>query len=71
MYNTDLSDTGDVIVGKLENFTDVKGKTISVEGINSYSHLFLIRALESVGLDESDIHLINLPATNVTDALDR
>ena len=49
MYNTDLSDTGDVIVGKLENFTDVKGKTISVEGINSYSHLFLIRALESVG----------------------
>ena len=71
VYNTDLSDTGDVIVGKLENFTDVKGKTISVEGINSYSHLFLIRALESVGLDESDIHLINLPATNVTDALDK
>ncbi len=71
VYNTDLSDTGDVIVGKLDNLTDIKGKTVSVEGINSYSHLFLIRALESVGLDESDIHLINLPATNVTDALDK
>jgi NitT/TauT family transport system substrate-binding protein len=71
VYNTDVSDTGDVIVGKLNNLTEVKGKTVSVEGINSYSHLFLIRALESIGLDESDIHLINLPSTNVTDALDK
>ena len=71
VYNTDVSDTGDVIVGKLNNLTEVKGKTVSVEGINSYSHLFLIRALESIGLDESDIQLINLPSTNVTDALDK
>jgi NitT/TauT family transport system substrate-binding protein len=71
VYNTDVSDTGDVIVGKLDNLTEVKGKTVSVEGINSYSHLFLIRALESIGLDESDIQLINLPSTNVTDALDK
>jgi NitT/TauT family transport system substrate-binding protein len=71
VYNTDLSDTGDVLVGKLNNITEAKGKTFSVEGINSYSHLFLIRALESVGLGENDIRLINLPATNVTSALDK
>jgi NitT/TauT family transport system substrate-binding protein len=71
VYNTDLSDTGDVLVGKLNNLTEVRGKTVSVEGINSYSHFFLIRALQSAGLGEEDIQLINLPATNVSSALDK
>ena len=33
----------DAIVGKGNNLSDVKGKKIGVEGINTFSHLFCIK----------------------------
>ena len=77
VYAVDLSNTGDVIIGNLNNsitnatLADVKGKKISVEGINSFSHLFVLKALEKVGLGEGDVGIANVPAQNVTNELEK
>ena len=77
VYAVDLSNTGDVIIGNLNNsitnatLADVKGKKISVEGINSFSHLFVLKALEKVGLGEGDVEIATVPAQNVTSELEK
>ena len=77
VYAVDLSNTGDVIIGNLNNsitnatLADVKGKKISVEGINSFSHLFVLKALEKVGLGEGDVEIASVPAQNVTRELEK
>jgi NitT/TauT family transport system substrate-binding protein len=81
VYAVDLSNTGDVIIGNVNNtindstnnatLADVKGKKISVEGINSFSHLFVLKALEKVGLGEGDIGIASVPAQNVTRELEK
>ena len=52
VYHIDSSQSGDAVISKLKNLTDLKGKKIGVEGINSFSHLFVLKALEKVGLGE-------------------
>lgn len=77
VYAVDLSNTGDVIIGNLNNritnatLADVKGKIISVQGINSFSHLFVLKALEKVGLGEGDVGIATVPAQNVTQELEK
>ena len=73
VYAIDFSNTGDVIIGNVNSssnsnttLADVKGKKISVEGINSFSHLFVLKALEKVGLGEGDVEFASVPAQNVT-----
>lgn len=65
VYNLDSSYKADAIVGKGNNLTDVKGKKVGVEGINSFSHLFVLKSLEKVGLAEGDIEFVNVAAENV------
>lgn len=49
VYAIDFSNTGDVIIGTGNNsssnstLADVKGKKVSVEGINTFSHLFVLK----------------------------
>jgi ABC-type nitrate/sulfonate/bicarbonate transport system substrate-binding protein len=66
----DYSDTADVIVGS-QNITlaDLKGKKIGIEGINSYSHIFVLQALANAGLYERDVQFENIPAQNILKAL--
>ena len=77
VYAVDLSNTGDVIIGNLNNsinnptLADVKGKKISVEGINSFSHLFVLKALEKVGLGEGDVEIATVPVQNVKRELEK
>jgi NitT/TauT family transport system substrate-binding protein len=81
VYAVDLSNTGDVIIGNVNNtindstnnttLADVKGKKISVEGINSLSHLFVLEALAKVGLGEGDVEIASVPAENVTQELEK
>jgi len=77
VYAIDLSNTGDVIIGNINNssnnttLADVKGKKISVEGINSFSHLFVLKALEEAGLKEGDVEIASVPAQNVTHELEK
>ena len=73
VYISDQSVTADVIAAKpeLTHIKDLKGKTIGVEGINSFSHLFVLTALEKAGLRESDYSIKNIGAQDVTDAIGR
>ncbi len=82
VFAVDYSDTADAIVGKpndknpTANFTnyslaEVQGKKIGVQGINSFSHLFILKALEKAGLNEGDVEFVDVPAQNVTRALEK
>lgn len=70
VYVSDYSFTGDVIVGRVDNLLDLKGKTVGVEGINTFSHIFVIKALESAGLQEHDVKFKNVDAHKVLEALE-
>lgn len=63
-YISDHSVKGDVIYAlpDIQSVTDLKGKTIGVEGINSFSHLFVLSALEKHGLTEGDVFFKNINA---------
>ena len=82
VFAVDYSDSADAIVGKrngndtIVNFTnyrlaEVQGKKIGVQGINSFSHLFILKALEKAGLNEGDVEFVDVPAQNVTRALEK
>jgi NitT/TauT family transport system substrate-binding protein len=71
VYNVDSSSLADAIVGNGKNLSDVKGKKIGVDGINSFSHFFVLKSLEKVGLNEGDVEFVNIPILNVTSALQK
>jgi len=71
VFNTDSSYKADVIVGNGNNLSDVKGKRIGVDVINSFSHFFVLKSLEKVGLGEGDVQFVNVPVQNVTSALQK
>ena len=71
VYNVDSSFNADAIVGKGNNLSDVKGKKIGVDGINSFSHFFVLKSLEKAGLEEGDVQFVNIPPQNITQALQK
>jgi NitT/TauT family transport system substrate-binding protein len=71
VYNIDTSNTAGAIVGKGNSLSDVKGKKLGVDGINSFSHLFVLKSLEKIGLTEGDVQFVNVPILNVTSALQK
>jgi NitT/TauT family transport system substrate-binding protein len=66
----DYSGTGDVILGS-KNMTvgDLKGKRIGVEGLNTYSHIFVLQTLAKAGLYEKDVQFANIAAQDMVKAL--
>jgi NitT/TauT family transport system substrate-binding protein len=76
VYAMDFSNTGDVIIGTKNSgnnftFADLNGKKIGVEGINTFSHLFVLKALQEIGLKEGDVEIVSIPAQNVTLEMDK
>lgn len=69
VYNIDTSYYADAIIGSVENLTEVKGKKVGVEGINSFSHIFMLRSLENVGLSEEDVEFANILGKDIPDAI--
>ena len=71
VYITDFSNGGDVIVSKLDikTIADLKGKTISVDKLNGFNHIFLVELLRINGLSESDVTVVPLIASEVPEAL--
>jgi NitT/TauT family transport system substrate-binding protein len=67
----DYSGTADAIIGA-QNTTiaDLKGKKIGIEGINTFSHIFVLQALAKAGLYEKDVQFENIPAQDILQALD-
>jgi len=71
VYIADFSNGGDVLVSKLDIKTimDLKGKTVSIDKLNSFNHIFLVELLRINGLEESDLKIIPIIASEVPDAL--
>lgn len=72
VYVIDNSNTADMIVAKPEfqSLGDLRGKVIAFDGINSFSHLFVIKALEKFKIYEGQFHSTNLPMAEVLSALE-
>jgi len=72
VYLIDYSNTSDMIVAQPQYhaLSELRGKTIAFDGINSFSHLFVIKALEHIGIREGDFHTMNLPMKEVLPALE-
>ena len=67
VFATDYSMSGDVIVGKglAGNLLGLKGKTVAHGGLNTFSHLFVVKALEQAGIDELEVAYRSVPAHEV------
>ncbi len=70
VYLTDYSETGDVIVGSVNSIEELHGKTIGVEGVNTFSHIFALRTIESYGMTEADISFEIVLASDVVKKID-
>ena len=68
VYVVCSSRANDVIVGRSEfdSLADLKGKKVGFEGVNTSSHVFVLKALEKAGVAESDIYF---ESTYVSDIL--
>jgi len=70
VYLMDYSQTGDVIVGSINSVEELKGKTIGVDGINTFSHIFALKTIESHGMTEGDVFFEIVVASDVVKKLD-
>jgi len=70
VYLMDYSETGDVIVGSVNSIEELKGQTIGVEGINTFSHIFALKTIESYGMTEGDIFFEIVLAQDVVKKID-
>jgi NitT/TauT family transport system substrate-binding protein len=66
----DFSNGNDMVVAKagIKSVKDLKGKKIGVE-VGFVDHLLLLKALESAGLQEKDVTLVNMPTNQTAQAL--
>ena len=69
----DQSIKGDIIVARPEitRLEDLKGKKIGVEGINSFSHLFVLSVLKKHGINEGDVFFANIGAQHLVEAIEK
>jgi len=70
VYLMDYSETGDVIIGSVNSIEELKGQTIGVEGINTFSHIFALKTIESFGMSEGDVFFEIVLAQDVAKRLD-
>ncbi|MBF0158576.1 MAG: ABC transporter substrate-binding protein [Magnetococcales bacterium] len=73
VYIADYSQSGDVIVGRpeLASLADLKNRTVAFEEVNSFSHIFVLQALERYGIDESQVLMKVSPSDQVVADLDQ
>ncbi len=73
VYTSDYSNTGDVIIAKprFNSLKELRGKTVGFEGLNSFSHLFVLKVLEKAGLKEQDLMFKNVDGQDVLKALEK
>jgi len=66
----DFSDGNDMVVAApgISSVEELKGKTVGVE-IGFVGHLILLNALETAGLSEDDVTLVNVPTNETPQAL--
>ena len=69
----DYSKDGDVILAKpgITSISELKGKTISFEGVNTFSQIFVINSLLKAGIEESEVRFKNVGAMDFLLAAER
>lgn len=69
---TDRSVKGDMLIGRpqFQTLQDLRGKTVGIEGINTFSHIFVLKLLENAGLKESEVRFKNINGRDVLKALE-
>lgn len=67
---TDYSNGNDKVIAKpgIKSLKDLKGKKIGLE-LTLVEHLLLLKGLESVGMKQSDVELVNFPTNETPGAL--
>jgi len=70
VYLMDYSESGDVIVGSVNSIEELKGMTIGVEGINTFSHIFALKTIEAHGMTEGDVFFEIVLAQDVVKKID-
>ncbi|MCV6636106.1 ABC transporter substrate-binding protein [Candidatus Albibeggiatoa sp. nov. NOAA] len=72
VYVADYSDSADVVIGlpEYQNLSDLKDKTVSFEGVGTFSQLLVFKLMERAGLQEGEFKTANILASQVVDALD-
>ena len=72
VYIVDYSNEGDVIIGRpeIKALSELRGKTVGFEGIDTFSRIFVLNALEKARVEESDLRFSNVKAHDVLKALD-
>jgi len=61
VYAIDFSIEGDFIISDFDSLEQLKGKRIGVNEMYGFSYFFVLKALQSVGLDENDVELVSIP----------
>jgi len=71
VYIADFSNGGDVVISQpsIESVKDLRGKTISVDKLNSFNHIFIVELLSMNGLKESEVNIVPYPASDVPELL--
>jgi NitT/TauT family transport system substrate-binding protein len=72
VFVTDYSDTADVLIANplYDSLEALKGKKIGIEGINSFSHLFVLEVFKNAGITEAELQFEIVPSQEITKALD-
>ena len=73
VYVGDYCVSADVIVGKPEfkDLSGLKGKKVGIESVNTFSHLFVLAALEKSGVKEHEVRFEVVPAMDVPMAMEK
>jgi NitT/TauT family transport system substrate-binding protein len=72
VYIADYSDSGDVIIARpqFKSLQDLKGKTVSFEGVDTFSNMLVISLLAKAGIKIGEFQAVNLPASQVLETLE-
>lgn len=72
VYITDISNGVDTFISQpqISSLEELKGKKIGIDGINSYSHLFIIELLNLAGIESNEVEWINIPSEQIITALE-
>ena len=67
---TDFSEGNDMIVGRpgIKSFKDLKGKKVGLE-LNLVENLLFLKGLETNGMTEEDVRMVNVPTNETPQAL--
>lgn len=68
---TDYSESGDVIVANknIKSMKELKGKTIGIDSLNSFSHMYVLEALKNNGINENEVNFKIIPYSKASDAI--